>query len=342
MASKALWISVWMVALSCLVMSDSGIVWLSEGQQCGRYITGKCVSGLKCLPDSSVDEDSYAGGICVKPPGCNCSEVQCPPHRRGDCSHGRVTDPCGCCSHCARQKGQVCGGPSWRWGYCDDGLPCVHIAGHELALPPQMGVCKELPGHKSDRYNDPLCPWEWGCSIRVGNCDCYSEQSCHLMFSYGSYEACRKVWEADMMYFSSKDLPDKDAEEEPQPRYTCKEWRCEVQDCQCVCQMSPCEYQRPLMQEKECCSVLKEAGCPNMICFDNPAPPCPPDSFTTEPYTEPSQCCPTVPPMCTCDFKSCPRKHKICSEGEQPKLVAKAEGRPGSCCDCYECVKNEI
>lgn len=76
-----------------------------------------------------------------------CDSVQCPPTRRV-CPGGHVTEPCGCCPQCARQRGQLCGGPHWSRGYCDRDLTCSQITGLLPATPPQTGVCKGMRSAK--------------------------------------------------------------------------------------------------------------------------------------------------------------------------------------------------
>lgn len=76
------------------------------------------------------------------PPSCNCSEFQCPPRRRYGCRTMTINDPCGCCSQCGKPKGQVCGGPSWRYGNCERGLICALTVGLHTVTAPLLGVCK--------------------------------------------------------------------------------------------------------------------------------------------------------------------------------------------------------
>lgn len=61
-------------------------------------------------------------------------------------------------------------------------------------------------------------------------------------------------------------------------------------------------------------SVLlsEELGCQNASCLEIPTPTCPADSFLSKPHTEPGQCCPEVPAMCTCNFLTCALKPKKC------------------------------
>ncbi|KAI5095236.1 hypothetical protein C0J45_15311 [Silurus meridionalis] len=82
----------------------------------------------------------------------------------------------------------------------------------------------------------------------------------------------------------------------------------------------------------------KESGCPNATCPEIPAPPCPADSFISEPHIEPGQCCPVIPAVCTCNFQTCDPKPTYCPNRGLPKLIVKGNGHPGTCCDRYECV----
>ncbi|XP_026783927.3 cysteine-rich motor neuron 1 protein [Pangasianodon hypophthalmus] len=337
MVSSVLWIWARMLALMCLLVPGSGYLLLREGEKCGGWVEGGCESGLLCQSDEPSSDFFYAEGVCTRPVGCNCSEVQCPPQRRGGCRSRPASDPCGCCSHCPKTKGQVCGGPSWRYGYCDSDLVCALVVGLDSVRPPQIGVCKAVPSHFKDTFSRPLCPVWYGCNVHVGNCDCYSQQSCFPAFSYSTYDACNKV----LMEFLTYDVYDSDAKKPPKPEkpaHVCMEWGCEVQDCECVCQQRKCNDRIPLYEEA-CCNMLKESGCRNASCPEIPTPPCPEDSFISEPHTDPGQCCPVVPAMCTCNFQTCAPKPTYCPNRGLPKLVVKGNGHPGTCCDLYECVK---
>ncbi|XP_058246545.1 cysteine-rich motor neuron 1 protein-like isoform X1 [Hemibagrus wyckioides] len=335
MVSSVLWISAQVLAFTCLLIPSSGYLVLREGDKCGDYIEGACEKGLVCV-STEPSSTFYAVGVCSRVPTCNCSEYECPPWRRGEyCSP--VMDPCGCCSHCAKGEGQVCGGPSWRYGNCDWRTICSLVVGLDSVRAPQIGVCKELPSHLENTFSQPPCSVRYGCNVHVGNCDCYSEDSCQAVFRYSTYDACDKVLMADRMYDSEAQKNDPEPEE---PKRECTEWGCEVQGCECVCQHRKCDSMKPPLYETACCNILRESGCQNATCPEIPPPPCPADSFISQPYTEPGQCCPVVPPMCTCNFKTCAPKPKYC-DGGYPRLVEKGNGHPGSCCDRYECVKEE-
>lgn len=336
MVSSVLWISVATLAFLRLAETGSEYALLHEGEKCGEYDQGRCESGLICVPDNPEPELFNAVGVCTRVPGCNCSEFQCLP--RQGCRGRQVIDPCGCCTHCAKTKGQVCGGPSWRYGNCDPDLVCALVVGLDSARPPQTGVCKVIPKHLKKHFPVPLCPVQNGCNVHVGNCDCYSDQSCDSPFSYSTYEACNKVLMAFLMY----DFYANDMETPPKPEvpaYECKEWSCEVQACECVCQYRKCVYRLAPLNEAACCDVLKESGCLNTSCPGTPTLACPADSFISEPHTEPGHCCPVVPAMCTCDFQTCTPKPTYCPNRGLPRLLVKGNGHPGTCCDRYECVK---
>lgn len=54
-----------------------------------------------------------------------CSEVQCNDKTEKDCPVGVVSNACGCCKVCAKNKGEKCGGPWSTQGVCGRGLECV-------------------------------------------------------------------------------------------------------------------------------------------------------------------------------------------------------------------------
>ncbi|KAI4897408.1 hypothetical protein NFI96_005673 [Prochilodus magdalenae] len=68
-----------------------------------------------------------------------CSRLSCPEVLQ--CPGGKVLEPCGCCYECAKQKGEICGGPFDEFGTCDEGLQCVR---HRRQVYSD-GVCKATP-----------------------------------------------------------------------------------------------------------------------------------------------------------------------------------------------------
>ena len=64
------------------------------------------------------------------------------------------------------------------------------------------------------------------------------------------------------------------------------------------------------------------------------SPRCPEDSVLIEGYAPPGECCP-LPSRCVCSPAGCLRK--VCQPGYLNILVSKGSGKPGECCDLYEC-----
>ncbi|XP_015206403.1 cysteine-rich motor neuron 1 protein-like isoform X1 [Lepisosteus oculatus] len=109
---------------------------------------------------------------------------------------------------------------------------------------------------------------------------------------------------------------------------------------QCTCEtlrtcVSVFEY--PDMESCLRASIIAQLKCTGVTCPSHPIPDCPKDSALTKSYTPPAGCCPTVPPLCTCNFRACQKQE--CPAGQQQLLVRKARGIPGDCCDVYECQK---
>ncbi|KAG7281665.1 hypothetical protein CRUP_008040 [Coryphaenoides rupestris] len=75
-----------------------------------------------------------------------CDQSKCEELPLGACKGSVVAGICGCCSVCARQRNESCGGVFGLHGTCDRGLRCVirppengdGITQHEV------GVCEEI------------------------------------------------------------------------------------------------------------------------------------------------------------------------------------------------------
>ncbi|XP_075452746.1 cysteine-rich motor neuron 1 protein isoform X2 [Ascaphus truei] len=83
---------------------------------------------------------------------------------------------------------------------------------------------------------------------------------------------------------------------------------------------------RRIEEEKPDCSIAR--------CEVQFSPRCPEDSILIEGYAPPGECCP-LPSRCVCNPSGCLRK--VCQPGYLNILVSKASGKPGECCDLYEC-----
>ncbi|KAL2089490.1 hypothetical protein ACEWY4_014178 [Coilia grayii] len=332
----------WTLLRGSWLTKETGPVMLDMGQPCGGDIEGVCGANLTCISLEQPDDEYASGkGVCMTHPHTDCvpcASVQCPLSRH-KCSGGYVTEPCGCCSDCARRQGQLCGGPHWSRGYCDRDLTCSQFTGFLPATPPQTGVCKVLPGHQTDHMADPLCPWVSGCNVRLGTCDCYSVQTCHLAFSYQSLKDCLQAMKADEYYWSNEKEEESEKTEDEEED-DCTEWSCEVQEAQCVCGERTCDPQTQPLSEDACQDLLVRSKCSNVTCPEVPLPSCPEDSILTEPFTPPGNCCPLVSSLCTCIFENCKISLPTCSP-QKIKQTVKANGFPGSCCDLYSCSDSE-
>ncbi|KAJ8278923.1 hypothetical protein COCON_G00059890 [Conger conger] len=333
-ALALLWLWFWLCCYAEQEQTRKGL-----GQECGWAELGRCDTNLTCVPETLTDPGESPGPSVCKPvpqsSGCvPCAEVQCPKAKR-QCPGSHVTEPCGCCQHCARQRGQVCGGPHWERGYCDRGLTCTRFLGHVPATPPETGVCKALPGYRVDHWADPHCPWQWGCNIRAGSCDCYGTQTCQLAFAYHSMRDCMKTMEEDWRYAGMTE------EELEAEQWECMTNGCEIQGDKCVCMKKSCFSKPPLLSEDDCENQLEQTRCANVSCPIVPVPSCPPDSFLTAPYTPLHQCCPLLPALCTCAFERCPAEPTDCPPGHRAHIVTRGDGHPGTCCHRYLCRRGE-
>nr|XP_055027390.1 cysteine-rich motor neuron 1 protein isoform X1 [Misgurnus anguillicaudatus] len=235
------------------------------------YILVKCmlISQLALL----IAKNSGAL-ICLPCDKSKCEEPK-------QCTGSVVLGICGCCSVCAKQKNESCGGVYGLYGTCDRGLRCVirpPLNGASITQY-EVGVCED-----ENWDDDQLLGFEpcnenlvTGCNIIDGKCECDSVRTCNNPFEFASQEACQTALQ-------------KIEEERPD----CSKARCEVQF----------------------------------------SPRCPEDSILIEGYAPPGECCP-LPSRCVCSPAGCLRK--VCQPGHLNILVSKSSGKPGECCDLYEC-----
>ncbi|XP_051781547.1 cysteine-rich motor neuron 1 protein [Erpetoichthys calabaricus] len=212
--------------------------------------------------------------VCLR-----CDESKCEEPK--NCPGSVVLGICGCCSVCAKQKNESCGGVYGLHGTCDRGLRCVirpPLNGDSITEY-EVGVCED-----ENWDDDQLLGFEpcnenliTGCNIMNGKCECDSIRTCNNPFEFPSQEACQAAL---------KRIED----EKPD----CSKARCEVQF----------------------------------------SPRCPEDSILIEGYAPPGECCP-LPSRCVCNPAGCLRK--VCQPGYLNIVVSKASGKPGECCDRYEC-----
>ncbi|KAL7638945.1 UNVERIFIED_CONTAM: hypothetical protein RMT77_010479 [Armadillidium vulgare] len=55
---------------------------------------------------------------------CECDFAHCPVVDNTSCKRGVTQDVCGCCTICAGDVGEHCGGPWGLFGNCGEGLEC--------------------------------------------------------------------------------------------------------------------------------------------------------------------------------------------------------------------------
>uniref|UniRef100_A0A8C7WGJ6 Cysteine-rich motor neuron 1 protein n=1 Tax=Oncorhynchus mykiss TaxID=8022 RepID=A0A8C7WGJ6_ONCMY len=290
-----------------------------------------------------------------------CDESKCeePKH----CSGAVVLGICGCCSVCAKQKNESCGGVYGLYGTCDRGLRCVirsPLNGGSITQY-EVGVCED-----ENWDDDQLLGFEpcnenliTGCNIIDGRCECDSIRTCNNPFEFPSQDACQTALR-------------KIEEERPD----CSKARCEVQfsprcpedavliegyappgECcplpsRCVCSPAGClrkvcqpGYLNILVAKGsgkpgECCDLYEckpvfSVDCSTVECPLVQQVQCPPDSYETQVRLTADGCC-TLPTRCECLPGLC--SFPQCTVESSPQVVSRGDGTPGRCCDVYECI----
>ncbi|XP_030412958.1 cysteine-rich motor neuron 1 protein [Gopherus evgoodei] len=115
---------------------------------------------------------------------------------------------------------------------------------------------------------------------------------------------------------------------------------CNIINGKCECDtIRTCSNPFEFPSQDTCLSALKrieeeKPDCSKARCEVQFSPRCPEDSILIEGYAPPGECCP-LPSRCVCNPAGCLRK--VCQPGYLNILVSKASGKPGECCDLYEC-----
>ncbi|XP_074144273.1 cysteine-rich motor neuron 1 protein isoform X4 [Sminthopsis crassicaudata] len=115
---------------------------------------------------------------------------------------------------------------------------------------------------------------------------------------------------------------------------------CNIINGKCECDtIRTCNNPFEFPRQDMCLSALKrieeeKPDCSKARCEVQFSPRCPEDSILIEGYAPPGECCP-LPSRCVCNPAGCLRK--VCQPGYLNILVSKASGKPGECCDLYEC-----
>lgn len=71
-----------------------------------------------------------------------CSKVECPLLRHRCPAKDLTSDVCGCCTVCAQQLNEKCGGPFGLYGICSSHLECETPFRSHDTLDELEGVCK--------------------------------------------------------------------------------------------------------------------------------------------------------------------------------------------------------
>ncbi|XP_069464025.1 cysteine-rich motor neuron 1 protein isoform X3 [Ambystoma mexicanum] len=115
---------------------------------------------------------------------------------------------------------------------------------------------------------------------------------------------------------------------------------CNIINGKCECDtIRTCNNPFEFPSQDTCLTALRKIeeekpDCSKARCEVQFSPLCPEDSILIEGYAPPGECCP-LPSRCVCNPAGCLRK--VCQPGYLNILVSKASGKPGECCDLYEC-----
>ncbi|XP_014837811.1 PREDICTED: cysteine-rich motor neuron 1 protein isoform X1 [Poecilia mexicana] len=266
-----------------------------------------------------------------------CNLRTCPVKVAQGCEGGRsvARDPCGCCDHCARLEWEPCGGQDWTHGYCALGLTCASINSTGAATMPEIGVCKLLPEHPDAGLEDERCPLITGCDKAGAECVCDARYSCLGTFTYPDQETCMKASKSEGRRHEHRERHKEKYVGPSNP--TCMFSGCNLTADGCVCESQSCHHHFAYINRSQCQEAAEELRCAGVTCPALQLPSCPKGSVLTKSYTPPAGCCPSMPPQCTCDFRACNKTH--CPSGQHAVLISQASGRPGDCCDIFECQK---
>ncbi|XP_034713414.1 cysteine-rich motor neuron 1 protein [Etheostoma cragini] len=266
-----------------------------------------------------------------------CNLRTCPVKAPQSCEGGRTLarDPCGCCDHCARLEWEPCGGQDWAHGYCALGLTCASVNKTGAATIPETGVCKVLPGHPEAGLEDERCPLMTGCDRAGGQCVCDARHSCLGSFTYPDQETCMKAGKSDVR--RHEHLKRHQEKYVGPSNRACMFSGCNLTAKGCVCESQSCHHHFAYINRSQCQEAAEELRCAGLTCPTLQVPSCPKGSVLTKSYTPPTGCCPSIPPQCTCDLRAC-RKPQ-CPSGQRAAPLSQASGRPGDCCDVFECQK---
>ncbi|XP_029531192.1 cysteine-rich motor neuron 1 protein-like isoform X1 [Oncorhynchus nerka] len=253
------------------------------------------------------------------------------------CESGRTLakDPCGCCDQCSRLEWEPCGGKDWELGYCALGLTCAAVSQTGAVTLPDIGVCKVLPDNPEAGLEDERCPLQTGCDRAGAMCVCDARQSCLSSFAYPDMESCMRAGKTESRRHEHRDRQREKFVGPSNP--ACMFSGCNLTGQGCVCESQSCHHHFTYINRSQCQEAAEERKCVGITCPALSMPSCPEGSVLTKSYTPPAGCCPTVPPQCTCDLRTCHKPQ--CPSGQKTVPLSQATGKPEDCCDVLECVK---
>ncbi|XP_041351860.1 cysteine-rich motor neuron 1 protein-like [Gigantopelta aegis] len=233
-----------------------------------------------------------------------CDPDQCLTPR--ECRRGSTIDLCGCCSVCAKEVNQSCGGKYGLLGKCGEGLQCFisppigrPISGQE------EGVCKEIESPKNCTNNGCLsivsevtiqCPSD--SDLLVNATGLADRSQCQCNTSYCTRPTCAAGFHSVLLN-----------EGDGTPGLCCDEFVCR-----------------------------RTAACRSVICPPKEDKGCPPDSERLPHRVTDDGCC-YITQGCTCKPKAeCPTVS--CPLGTQIQMLSRATAMPGSCCENFQCVND--
>lgn len=306
---------------------------------------------------------------------CNCDEMDC--QADPNCPGEMFLDPCGCCIECAKELMEPCGELDGDYyGQCRQGLICSQTWTSDVIAwqEKQPNVCLEPAGLEDSSYTDSqyssdMCEATFsGCNIANGVCVCATNLTvtmCESPFEFENQEDCN---EALQLPVQSSVL---DPPADPCANVFCEEYvaacppdsavvqaplepgRCCPPSPVCECKFGACDvilctegFERRVVaagsgMPGQCCDeyeCVKVDPCANVFCQDYQAE-CPSDSVATQTPVKQGECCPPLPP-CECNMSLC--SVLVCTVGYRRELEITGTGEPGSCCDIYKCVKENV
>ncbi|XP_074644681.1 cysteine-rich motor neuron 1 protein-like [Tubulanus polymorphus] len=234
-----------------------------------------------------------------------CDELKCV--EPVDCPGGVTLDFCACCSECARQENETCGGHFGIFGHCNHSLRCTYEDGFENG-----GICRKID-KESESSQKERC----------------AHIKCRVVFS--------PVCPEDSLVHGGN-IPDGSCCPSP-PRCVCKPC---LEQHNCTNGYEKIITKNGTGESGNCCDIseCRKMGdkCDHVKCPENEETECPADSVELPNTVSDDGCCEIVH-GCKCEKQSnCVAV--ICKEDELRIEVIPPLVEPGHCCGITECRTN--